>query len=595
MPKYVGNRCIPMPMGNWDKNKEYENLSVVLASNGDSYTSKKNVPKGIELSNTEYWAISSRFNAQLDVQKKRIDNIVALPSGSTTGDAELTDIRVGADGVTYNTAGTAVREQVSSLKEDIESIAGFNILQGATLFEDNCFYDPTKNGSKNSNDNYCTYTIKCMSNRWIHVDNFTNYISFFDVNNTFVSGIYKSWDFVTPKNASYMKVSLRKSDNNNISMYYSSIFSNEKFIATKGNIKYSLLNNVGFTLNKSYDFARNESSIKGFYLSDLVDISNYDVIEYSACLFKSNQITISPLLFYTDDGISFVTNITYDMVQSLTETSESVYIASGRITVPYNAKYARINSGGGIIPMLYGLKVSDINKEEMNRNRQVIMIGDSYGIQNTDGDITKFYWEYICDALGLVEGKSFYHHFQSGAGFGNNKFLTQLQALSTSISDKNAITDIFICGGWNDSDKSQSYGTDEKYNKGTGDFYTYVKSNYPNATVSIANISWGNYNESWFYKQMNVCIQRYLQTCNTYGWRFINGAEYILRYQDGDIWQSDNAHPNNKGQKILGTKLISPFLTGTVDISLIFGNPLIIGLNKIEFGSNGTITHSTIE
>ena len=119
MPKYVGNRCIPMPMGNWDKNKEYENLSVVLASNGDSYTSKKNVPKGIELSNTEYWAISSRFNAQLEVQKQRIDNIVALPDGSTTGDAELTDIRVGADGVTYNTAGTAVREQVSSLKEDL--------------------------------------------------------------------------------------------------------------------------------------------------------------------------------------------------------------------------------------------------------------------------------------------------------------------------------------------------------------------------------------------------------------------------------------------------------------------------------------------
>ena len=108
-----------MPMGNWDKNKEYENLSVVLASNGDSYTSKKNVPKGIELSNTEYWAISSRFNAQLDVQKQRIDNIVALPSGSTTGDAELTDIRVGADGKTYPNAGDAVREQVSPLKEDL--------------------------------------------------------------------------------------------------------------------------------------------------------------------------------------------------------------------------------------------------------------------------------------------------------------------------------------------------------------------------------------------------------------------------------------------------------------------------------------------
>lgn len=77
MPKYVGNRCIPMPMGNWDKNKEYENLSVVLASNGDSYTSKKNVPKGIELSNTEYWAISGNYNAQVEnyrEETKKVEN-----------------------------------------------------------------------------------------------------------------------------------------------------------------------------------------------------------------------------------------------------------------------------------------------------------------------------------------------------------------------------------------------------------------------------------------------------------------------------------------------------------------------------------------
>lgn len=64
----------------------------------------------------------SERKAEIDVERKRIDNLAKLPAGSTTGDAELKDIRVGADGTIYGTAGEAVRQQVGSLKEDLGSV-----------------------------------------------------------------------------------------------------------------------------------------------------------------------------------------------------------------------------------------------------------------------------------------------------------------------------------------------------------------------------------------------------------------------------------------------------------------------------------------
>lgn len=67
--------------------------------------------------------------AEIDVERQRINNLAKLQEGSTTGDAELADIRVGADGKNYENAGDAVRGQVTALKEDLnENIVYLNNL-----------------------------------------------------------------------------------------------------------------------------------------------------------------------------------------------------------------------------------------------------------------------------------------------------------------------------------------------------------------------------------------------------------------------------------------------------------------------------------
>lgn len=51
----------------------------------------------------------------LEVERKRIDSFTRLSEGSTTGDAELIDGRIGADGIAYSNIGSSIRGQISAI------------------------------------------------------------------------------------------------------------------------------------------------------------------------------------------------------------------------------------------------------------------------------------------------------------------------------------------------------------------------------------------------------------------------------------------------------------------------------------------------
>lgn len=101
--------------------------------------------------------ILSSIIEQIAVNKARIDNIAHLPEGSTTADAELIDIRVGANGETYPTAGDAVRGQVNCLTGDLDNISE---IIGHDHFQNN-FQTGAYSSSgvvANTGRAYCIYT-----------------------------------------------------------------------------------------------------------------------------------------------------------------------------------------------------------------------------------------------------------------------------------------------------------------------------------------------------------------------------------------------------------------------------------------------------
>lgn len=80
---------------------------------------------------------ASDLERELLVEKRRIDMLSANNGEQTEGNAELLEIRVGANGYVYDNAGEAVRDQFTKLSEEMESVK--KIVMTENLFnKDTC-------------------------------------------------------------------------------------------------------------------------------------------------------------------------------------------------------------------------------------------------------------------------------------------------------------------------------------------------------------------------------------------------------------------------------------------------------------------------
>lgn len=179
---------------------------------------------------------TSEITSDVNVLEARMNTFTALPEGSTTADSELIDIRNGADGTVYSSAGDAVRSQVANLKSDLgkvnddmtdlfpnKDVYNLNVL----YFDNNTAerYVNPNTGQLNTNADYTALYYSEIKPNTEYKLSCTNqhYGAWYDENKTYISGINHTvtWNdhiITSPENAKYIKLSCQTAYLNTLSL-----------------------------------------------------------------------------------------------------------------------------------------------------------------------------------------------------------------------------------------------------------------------------------------------------------------------------------------------------------------------------------------
>lgn len=397
-----------------------------------------------ELFNAGYINASTMQN-DLSVLKSRMDTFASLKDGSTTGDAELQDVRVGADGATYDSAGEAIREQIRGVSYPLcvspnETMVIPNATTGKYVAKDT--------GIVTSGDStlYCTDAIKIPFGAYeIHASGrgFPSIMpsaAFYDTSGIYISGYNQpnAGEYVIetiPVGSVYVRFCTYNPDGNTPISY--------KFHTMERlrNIERDI-GNVGLKLPKTNN--KHCNIVNG--------VTSYQVGKFISNADTSGSVVSNNNYILIDDYFSIEAEKTYNFVcgepKTFSNTThewafydenklliEPPTLKGTSVTAPKNAVYLRFAVcvvGGGIVtldnfeeyadkmvicenPPAMAKPFTDSFVTRMNiSSKKWVGIGDSLTECN-NGRAEYHYFDYVCAETGI----SFVNMGFSGSGYRN--------------------------------------------------------------------------------------------------------------------------------------------------------------------------------
>lgn len=495
---------------------------------------------------------------KMDELESRMENIVG-DGTATEGNTELLDIRVGADGKTYDTAGESVRTQIKNLStaHTTETVEGGAFGDGAGFLYGAFIHYQTGEISPLDTMFTTSFIPIGVGDSVTALVNPRSIFAVYDENLNYLYGYQASDDedgttqtyTITDPRAKYIRLSRHARTHtvtiNRVSGYTNEI---ERFDLTRDTTEYI----DGRFIHHGNGKAKAST---GFACTDFIDCS--DIVRIEAYYYTSNTI-----------GAFYDENLNYISGMKLSDKEATDVCLAEAFTVPENAKYVRFtfeseSHSKANTQIVYFKKKS---KEEVKplAGKKYVSVGDSITwydrnsfTANTTSTYSGFecigYQSYICLKLGC-------EHENCGYSGKTSAYMRE-QVLAKDFTDVDIVS---IMTGMNDWGTSMDV---ETYKQNLRDMIDHILTNNPVCKVVMLSPTYGWYTSSSLGHSPRTYTEAMKEVALEYGLPFfdnmanngINKHNYASFMCDDTSKVNYLIHPNLEAYNIIGNQITEFF------------------------------------